>query len=79
LTVGASFTFVTLNAGLCEVRTSQLVGASVEYRLNPRWTVEASLEPLVTVCRAGLVSGSQTSTTAKYQIGVDLFWQTGNR
>jgi translocation and assembly module TamB len=72
-------TFVTLNAGLCEVRTSQLVGASVEYRLNPRWTVEASLEPLVALCRAGLFPGSQTSTTAKYQIGVDLFWQTGNR
>jgi translocation and assembly module TamB len=72
-------TFVTLNAGLCEVRTSQLVGASVEYRLTPRWTVEASLEPLVVACRAGLVSGSQTSTAAKYQIGVDLFWQTGNR
>jgi translocation and assembly module TamB len=72
-------TFVTLNAGLCEVRTSQLVGASVEYRLNPRWTVEASLEPLVTACRSGLTWGAQTSTTAKYQVGFDLFWQTGNR
>jgi translocation and assembly module TamB len=72
-------TFVTLNAGLCEVRTSQLVGASVEYRLNPHWTIEASLEPLVVACRAGALSSPQTSTTAKYQVGVDLFWQLGNR
>ena len=70
-------TFLKLNAPLCEVRrglSGQLLGASIEYRLNPRWRVEASLEPLLQECRA---VGGAPRPSAPYQIGVDLFWQRG--
>lgn len=72
-------TFLVLNAGLCEVRrgsTSQLLGASVEYRLSRRVNLEASVEPLVRECRAGGATASQTS---RYQVGFDLSWQSGDR
>lgn len=72
-------TFLTLNAGLCEVQrgsTSQILGASVEYRLSRRWRFEASIEPLVRECR---VTGAATPQSARYQIGADLFLQVGDR
>ena len=70
-------TFLILNAGLCEVRrgaTSQILGASVEYRLSQRFKFEASIEPLVRECR---VTGPTTPQSSRYQIGVDLFFQPG--
>ena len=68
-------TFLTLNAGLCQgVRFSQALGASVEYRLAPRWTLEASIEPPVQECRP---AGFQIRPPGSYQIGMDLFWQWG--
>jgi len=70
-------TFLSLNVPLCEVRrgiSSQLFGATLAYRLSPRWRVEASVEPLLQECRA-LGFAPQPSTP--YQIGVDLFWQLG--
>jgi translocation and assembly module TamB len=69
-------TFLILNAGLCEVRrgaTSQILGASVEYRLSQRFRFEASIEPL-RECR---VTGATTLQSSRYQIGVDLFFQPG--
>lgn len=71
-----SRTFLVLDAGLCEVRTAQVVGASVEYRLNPRWTVTATLEPLVSCGARGIAAGEVNS---RYQVGFDLFWSLGIR
>jgi translocation and assembly module TamB len=72
-------TFLTLNAGLCEVlrgATSQLLGASVQYRVGGGLSLEASVEPVVRECR--LVAAS-TPQSSRYQIGFDLFWQSGGR
>ncbi|HUK64083.1 MAG TPA: translocation/assembly module TamB domain-containing protein, partial [Dongiaceae bacterium] len=47
-------TFLTLNAGLCPVTrglSPQALGASIEYRLTRRWSMEASVEPTVQQCR----------------------------
>ncbi len=69
-------TFVSLNAGLCEVRTSpQRLGVSLEYRLGTQWTTSASVEPLVQQCRTS--GGALDNTAAKYQFGFDLFWTLG--
>ncbi len=70
-------TFLTLNAGLCQVArglSSQAIGASVEHRVAGGWTVEASIEPTVEECRP---VGFQIRPPAPYQIGLDLFWQWG--
>jgi len=70
-------TFLTLNAGLCQVArglSSQALGASVEHRLTGSFTVEASIEPTVEECRP---VGFQIRPPAPYQIGLDLFWQWG--
>ena len=70
-------TFLTLNAGLCQVArglSSQALGASVEHRVSGGWTVEASIEPTVEECRP---VGFQIRPPAPYQIGLDLFWQWG--
>jgi translocation and assembly module TamB len=71
-------TFLTVNAGLCQVvrgLASQPLGASVEYRMTRRWSLEASVEPTVQECRP---SGWQIRPPSPYQVGVDLFWQWGN-
>jgi translocation and assembly module TamB len=68
-------TFLTVNAGLCQVvRGSQALGASIEHRLDGRFTVEASIEPTVQECRPG---GFQIRPPVPYQVGFDLFWQWG--
>ena len=68
-------TFLTLNAGLCQVvRWSQALGANVEYRLAPRWTLQASIEPTVQECRP---VGFRIRPPVPYQVGMDLFWQWG--
>jgi translocation and assembly module TamB len=72
-------TFLTLNAGLCQVTrglSSQALGASVEYNLTGGWTVGASIEPTVQDCRP---TGFQILPPTPYQIGVDLFWQSSVR
>ena len=70
-------TFLTLNAGLCQAPRGlqpQALGASVEYRLASRWSMQASVEPMVQDCRpAGIVTLPRTT----YQFGFDLFWQSG--
>ena len=71
-------TFLTLNAGFCQVSrglSSQALGASVEYHLTGRWSMQASVEPTVQECRP---SGLLIRPPAPYQIGFDLFWQSGN-
>jgi translocation and assembly module TamB len=69
-------TFLTLNAGLCEVLTARLVGAALEYRLSGRWTVSAAFEPLIQECGTSAGLGGLAT---RYQFGFDLFWQTGIR
>lgn len=75
----SSRTFLTLNAGLCEVRHGQsltsLLGASIEYRLSRHWMIEASYEPIVSDCRNQRAQRPGTN----YQVGFDLFWQSGIR
>ena len=67
--------FLTFNAGFCGL--SQLsynsVGASVEYRFLRHWRTQLSVEPLL-----ACVGGRQVdplSTTGRYQVGLDLFWE----
>jgi translocation and assembly module TamB len=74
-----SRTFLTLNAGLCQVTrgpSSQMFGASVEYRLTGGWTAAASVEPSVQECRP---TGFQILLPGPYQFGFDLFWQSSVR
>jgi autotransporter translocation and assembly factor TamB len=68
-------TYVSLNAGLCEVATSQAFGVSVEYRLSRQFSTSASLEPIVDRCRAG--GGVVDNTTSRHQFAFDLFWFLG--
>ena len=70
-------TFLTLNAGLCEVLTARVVGATLEYRLTGRWTAGAAFEPVIQEC--GTTLGRLTGLTARFQFGFDLFWQQGIR
>jgi translocation and assembly module TamB len=69
-------TFLTLTAGLCEVVTSQLIGASVEYRIGRPWTASAAFEPLIREC--GIATGL-SGLSSRYQLSFDLFWQQGIR
>lgn len=69
-------TFLTLNAGLCEVLANQLPGAGIEYRFSTRWTIAAAFEPVVQVCGT---AASLSGVTSRYQFGVDLNWQLGIR
>jgi translocation and assembly module TamB len=69
-------TFLTLTAGLCEVVTSQLIGASIEYRLGRPWTASAAFEPLIREC--GIATGL-SGLSSRYQLSFDLFWQEGIR
>ena len=67
-------TFLTVTAGLCEVKAGRGVGAALERRLSDVWSLNAAFEPVVQECgvAAGLVQ-------LKYQFGLDLFWQQGIR
>jgi len=70
-------TFLTVNAGLCEVQrgaATGLLGASIEYRLTGRWRLEASVEPLQQECRS---LGVLPRPSTPYQVSLDLFWQRG--
>ena len=73
-----SRSFLTVNAGLCEVsrgELTKLLGATLEYRLSRRWTLETSYEPIVGECR----SDPSQRVNVKFQLGFDLFWQAGIR
>lgn len=69
-------TFLTLNAGLCEVKSSKLVGAGLEFRLTNRWTASTAFEPVIVECGTAT---ALAGLTTRYQFGFDLFWQTGIR
>lgn len=70
-------TFLSVNAGLCQVTrglSSQALGASLEHRLSGGWSLEASVEPTLQECRP---AGFQIRPPAPYQIGFDVFWRWG--
>ena len=69
-------TFLTLTAGLCEVYTSQLVGASIEYQLSRPWSVAAAFEPVVQECGTSYQLRGLSKT---YQLSFDLKWRQGGR
>jgi len=69
-------TFVTLNAGLCEVLTSRAVGGTLEFRFSNRWTASASVEPVIQDCGTATALAGLNS---RWQLGFDLFWQQGIR
>jgi translocation and assembly module TamB len=67
--------FLTFNAGFCGLSqfSYNSVGASVEYRFQRHWRAQLSVEPLL-----ACVGGRQVdplSTTGRYQVGLDLFWE----
>lgn len=67
--------FLTFNAGFCGL--SQIsynsVGATVEYRFLPNWRTQVSVEPILS-CSGGR-QVDPLSTTGRYQIGLDLYWE----
>jgi hypothetical protein len=69
-------TYLTLTAGLCEVLTSQLIGAGVEYRLSRPFSLAAAFEPVVQECGT---SYQLRGLSARYQLSADLNWQQGYR
>ena len=69
-------TYLTLTAGLCEVVTSQLIGAGVEYRLSRPFSIAAAFEPVVQECGT---SYQMRGLSARYQLSFDLNWQQGYR
>ena len=67
--------FLTFNAGFCGL--SQIsynsVGASVEYRFERNWRTQLSIEPILSC--AGGRQVDPLSTTGRYQVGLDLYWE----
>jgi len=78
----SSRTFLTLSAGLCEVRqgtaSGLFPGVGLEYTLSGHWSLESSYEPIVRQCNTSFTSQLANINT-NYQLGFDLFWQTGIR
>jgi translocation and assembly module TamB len=76
--VGAK-SFITLNAGFCGGAAqatpfgAENFGASFEYRFSRAWRFQTSFEPTFTNC--SLAGYNSTFTTARYQIGADVFWE----
>ena len=67
-------TFLVLNAGFCQrqqVRVTNTLGASLQFRISPEWRTEASFEPV----RNCLTAADQQSGTPARQVGMDLFWE----
>ena len=69
-------TYLTLTAGLCEVVTSQLIGAGIEYRISRPFSIAAAFEPVIQECGT---SYQLRGLSARYQLSFDLNWQQGYR
>ncbi len=68
-------TFLMLNAGFCpggQAEVTEVLGASLQFRLNNQWRTEASFEP---VLACGTITPGQAAVTVKRQVGFDLFWE----
>lgn len=68
-------TFLTLNAGFCTQNFSyQRLGLSLERRFSRQWRTRLSVEPTITTCLAPGVPVNTFTTTSRYQVGFDVFW-----
>ncbi len=67
-----SRTFLTLNAGFCDIQNltnvSKTLGATLQFRFSPEWRTEASFEPVRNCNKAA-------QTTGELQLGLDLLWE----
>ena len=64
-------TFLIVRASLCQGAVTNVLGASLQFRISPEWRTEASVEPAGTcLTPGGLGTGVQRS-----QLGADLFWE----
>jgi len=66
-------TFFIVRASFCPGTVTNILGASLQFRISPEWRTEASVEPVTAGCvtpGAGLATGYQ-----RRQVGADLFWE----
>ena len=67
-------TFLTLNAGFCDIQNltnvSKTLGATLQFRFSPEWRTEASFEP-VRNCQ----NKSTSELPSQLQLGFDLLWE----
>ena len=63
-------TFLIVRANNCPGAVTNVLGASLQFRISPEWRTEASVEPSGT-CGLGI----STRSTARSQMGADLFWE----
>ncbi|MGE5760097.1 MAG: translocation/assembly module TamB domain-containing protein, partial [Gemmatimonadota bacterium] len=63
-------TFLIVRASLCPGTVTNVLGASLQFRISPEWRTEASVEP-VGICSPS--GGTRTGTQS--QMGADLFWE----
>jgi hypothetical protein len=65
-------TFLTLNAGFCELQNltsvSKTLGATLQFRFSQEWRTEASFEPVRNCSKSA-------QTTGELQLGLDLLWE----
>jgi len=60
-----------VRASLCPGAVTNLLGASLQFRISPEWRTEASVEP-VSGC---ITPGARGTGNAQRQVGGDLFWE----
>ncbi|MGE5742352.1 MAG: translocation/assembly module TamB domain-containing protein [Gemmatimonadota bacterium] len=64
-------TFLIVRANICP-GSSNVLGASLQFRISPEWRTEASVEPVGT-CLIG--TSSTVGSSPRSQVGADLFWE----
>lgn len=69
--IGAK-TFLVVRASLCPGSVTNVLGASLQFRISPEWRTEASMEP---VAGCATVTGGRTTGATQRQVGADLFWE----
>ncbi len=65
-------TFFIVRASLCPGAVTNLLGASLQFRISPEWRTEASVEPVSGCITPG---GGRATGNPQRQIGGDLFWE----
>jgi hypothetical protein len=69
--IGAK-TFLIVRASLCPGAVTNVLGASLQFRISPEWRTEASMEP---VAGCTTPTGGRLTGVVQRQIGADLFWE----
>jgi hypothetical protein len=65
-------TFFIVRASFCPGAVTNILGASLQFRISPEWRAEATVEPVAGCTTAGLV---RSSLNQQRQVGADLFWE----